>query len=133
MVCLRPPALRKRNHPLCSFRRPRYKPRLLAHAVFPPFRRRLADRREKSGDDLRAHFRRSEGQASRILQRRARPEDFLLIDDDETVVADSADGLRELAALRPERLEIRLLQFAARMRHQPAESRQSAHSNVLGY
>ena len=45
------------------------------------------------------------------------PEDFLPIDDDEAVVADSADGLRELAALRAECLEVRFLQFAVGMRH----------------
>ena len=33
-------------------------------------------------------------------------------------MADSADGLRELAALRSERLEVRFLQLADGMRHQ---------------
>ena len=46
------------------------------------------------------------------------------------VVANAADRLGELATLFGERLEIRLLQFAARMRHQPAESRQSAAARV---
>ena len=80
---------------ICDNRSVNRSRRLLAFAVFSPLRRRLADRFEKPRDDLRAHLRRGEGQTARVFQRCARPEDFLLVDDDEAVVADAADGLRE--------------------------------------
>ena len=64
--------------------------------------RGAADRFEKPRNGLRTHFRSGEGQPPRVLQRGPRPKDIPLVGDDEAVVADSADGLRELAALRPE-------------------------------
>ena len=62
-------------------------------------------------------LRSSESKASGVLERCARPEHLLAVNNDKAVVADAADCFGELAALLAERLEIGFRKFAVGVRH----------------
>ena len=88
----------------------------VSFAVFLPRRCRIAQIGKKSRYHGIAHLRNTKREPSGILQRCTNCINFNIVDDDESIMANSAYRLRELAALLAERFEIALLKFSVGMR-----------------